>query len=117
MKKFITGFLIDPVLETVTAVQVDPNSIDSIYKLIDADIFDAARFNNKGDAVFVDDEGLLKNHDHFFIVPGYPQPLTGKGLVLGRDSEGNSTAPTVTREWLEDKIIFLCRIISENETA
>ena len=57
------------------------------------------------DALFVDDEGLLKGSGHVFKYMGYP--LVGRGLILGTDDEGESigtglTVPDVSAnvEWV-----------------
>jgi hypothetical protein len=93
-----TAFLIDPAAKTVEPVQWN-GDYQQIAKLIDADFFDAARFNRKGDTVYVDDEGLIKEGPAYhFIITGYPQPLAGKGLILGTDNNGESVAPSITLE-------------------
>jgi hypothetical protein len=58
--------------------------------------------------VFVDDEGLVNGqHQHFFVVDGYPQPLAGKGLVLGVDQEGDSVTPSVSLEQMRKMVTFV----------
>lgn len=103
------AFLIDPENLLIAAVEYSGNYRE-IYKHIGADCFDAARFNDKGDAAFIDDNGLLNNPQWFFQIEGYPQPLAGKGLVLGCDQEGESVAPSVTLEWLLDNVTLMKRI-------
>lgn len=78
------------------------SGIDAIYEALSTEqnpvtCFDVCRIAD-GDGIFVDDEGLLKPCDHFFIWKDYPQPLAGRGLILGCDEEGNSVAPRVTLE-------------------
>ena len=89
------AYLIDPHTETITEVEYS-GDYREIYKHIDAEIFTTAQFNKFGDTVFVDDEGLFKEEQEFFLINGYPQPLAGKGLVLGCDEEGESVAPSIT---------------------
>jgi hypothetical protein len=104
-----TGFravLIDPVACTVSEVQYT-GLYTNIYEHIEADCFDVARINAKGDGVFIDDEGLLKEGQSFFLIEGYPTPLAGKGLVLGTDKHGESVEPTLTLEEVRARVMFV----------
>ena len=45
-----------------------------------------------GDVVYIDDLAMVTPAEHFFVVPGNPQPLPTKGLVVGPDADdGKST--------------------------
>jgi len=79
------AYLIDPAVQEIKEVWFD-GDYRSITSLIDADLFTIGRFDENGDGVFVDDEGLFKDNQSFFQIEGYPQPLAGKGLVLGLNS-------------------------------
>lgn len=102
------AILIDPFTRDITEVEYT-GDIGCIYEHIQANCFDAARFDNKGDAVYVDDEGLLKEPTHFFQIAGYPQPLAGRGLVLGVDREGESVSPTVSLDWVRANTTFMVK--------
>jgi hypothetical protein len=84
------GILINPEEHTVEVVELE-DDIDSIHKLIEAPLFDCVRLEHD-DVIYIDDEGLYNKHD-FFAIEGFPNPLAGRGLVLGTDSEGGSTDP------------------------
>lgn len=100
-------FLIDPFAQTITEVEYR-GEYRHIYELIDADCYDAARINRHGDALFVDDEGLFKEEQAFFMHKDYPQPLAGKALLLGcRASDGETIAPTETLEELTANVRFV----------
>ena len=102
------AFLIDPEQQTISEVDYDGEH-HSIYKLIDADLFDVVRLAGS-DVIFVDDEGLMKNPQHFFKLDGLTSPLAGKGLVLGTDRHGESTAPKlITLPDLQRLITFIKR--------
>lgn len=103
------AFLIDPRMARIVALDYSGN-FEDIYKIIHADTFDVARFNDQRDGVFVDDEGLLKSPTHFFFIDGNVNLLAGRGLVLGCDEEGETAAPTVTLEWLKDHVGFIERL-------
>ena len=89
------AILIDPFTRTITDVEYSGDYKD-IYKLIDCDTFTVATINNRDDGIFVDDEGLFKPGQAFFWHDGYPQPLAGRGLVLGCNEEGESVEPSVS---------------------
>ena len=90
------AYLIDPFAQTITEVEYS-GDYKQIYSLIDADLFTTATFNEHGDTVFVDDEGLINGKpQEFFLVRGYPTPLAGKGLILGTDEDGESVEPSIT---------------------
>ena len=103
----MNAYLIDPFNYTINPVEYD-GDFKSIYQLIDCDTFDCTRFNQHGDGVFVDDEGLISGKEQaFFVIQGYPNPLAGKGLVLGCDMDtGESKDPHVTLEWLRENVTF-----------
>jgi Domain of unknown function (DUF3846) len=67
-----------------TIVQVDYGDYRDLQVLIGGLISVAWRFES-GDVLFVDDEGLLKPCEHFFRIPGQPQPLAGNAVLTGPD--------------------------------
>lgn len=97
------AFLIDPVARSLEPVNVD--GFRSIQEVIGCDTFTAAYLEN-GDVIYVDDEGLFKGPTSFFLVEGYPQPLAGRGIVVGTDAEGNDVPPKTTEEWLRENLDF-----------
>lgn len=98
------AILIDPVERSFTEVDYD-GDYKSIYYHLGCDLFDVV-FTEMGD-IYVDDEGLLKPNQKFFMVDNI-SPLAGKGLVFGRvDDDGNTTEATVTIKELEKKVKFL----------
>lgn len=106
MKPFNT-FLINPFTREITEVTF-AGDYSKIYPLIDCDCFDIARINEHGDGICVDDEGLYREEQSFFYFDGYPQPLAGKGLVLGcRMSDGETVAPHITLQELRDRVKFV----------
>jgi hypothetical protein len=112
-----TTCLIDPFTQTITEVQYR-GDYKHIYELIDADTYDAARINKHGDALFVDDEGLFKEEQAFFLHKDYPQPLAGKALLLGcRASDGETIAPTETLEELTANIQFVMPVRVNGEVV
>lgn len=88
------AILIDPFIRVIKEVEHD-GSLEDIYDKIKCDCFDLVHIDDQGDAIYVDDEGLLGDlaQQVFFKIDG--MPLAGRGLVLGSDDEGCSTAPTI----------------------
>ena len=84
----------------IDLAETEDGSVDihDIQKHLDCRFFDAVRINNKGDAIYVDDEGLYREgiQGVFFADEWYPDPLMGCGIVLGCDCAGESQPPTVT---------------------
>lgn len=102
------ALLIDPSNKQITVVEL-PDTGDKlpfIYKHLQCDTFDAVTLPN-GDALFVDDEGLLKPLQHFFAVRGLPEPIAGRGLVVGTDDRGRSISPTTTLAELTENVKFI----------
>lgn len=83
----IKNLLIDPVERTVEEVERE-DGLKSIYALILCDCIDGIQMPN-GDIIYVDDEGLMKNHKRFWAIPGFNQFIAGRGLICGIDEEGN----------------------------
>jgi len=111
------AFLIDPFACTVTAVEYD-GDYHSIYQLIGADLFDAVTVDGCGTTLFIDDEGLFRECQRFFVHAGYPQPLAGKALVLGTDLAGASVAPCATLEQVAAAVRWVAPVrISDAKTV
>ena len=91
------AILIDPDTRQLTVEQV--RDWRCINRLIGSETFDIAIPKDyetfMDDAVYVDDEGLMKPGLKSFHLASYPQPLFGRGLIVGHDEEGNSHAPKV----------------------
>lgn len=103
------AYLIDPAERTVTRVDYDGN-YKSIYKLCDYDCFTTVEVDNR-DALFVDDEGLLKGAVYQWTgFRGYAQPLAGKILVLGTDEEGESTSPRNPISYYQQRLCWIERL-------
>lgn len=95
------AYLIDPFERTVTEVQYN-GEYRHIYELIKADTYTAVQITPQQDVIFLDDEGLYAGeHQRFFLYSDYPQPLAGRGLVLGTDREGESVEPKITLDEVE----------------
>lgn len=115
--RLVKGILIDPFACTVIEVEHDADDYKNIHRLIShetktVDIFTCAYSDllQPGEAVFVDDEGLLTPCDRFFMLNGHPtQPLAGKGLLLGSNGNGDTISASTSLECIKEQVMFLGR--------
>jgi hypothetical protein len=98
------AILINAENETISEVEYD-GDYRSIYKLIGCETFTIVQFPD-GETLYVEDNGLLFDPQHFFKHEGYHQPLAGNGLFLGSDDEGESIATQLSIDKLKDQISF-----------
>lgn len=105
------SILIDPFTRTIKEVDYN-GDFHQICEFIQCDTFDAVRVSDKGDAIFVDDEGLISGKEQaFFGWLGYPQPLAGRGILLGCNmNDGESTDTTFTLEQVREGVVWLMPI-------
>lgn len=92
------------VVEDIEYKQDDP---ESICKAIDCSIFTSAGYLENGDAVLVDDEGLITMVDDSIITKmrHYPQPLVGNIMIIGMNRKtGEGQDVVSTREEIVDQI-------------
>jgi hypothetical protein len=101
------AILIDVENREVKMVEVE-KGIHAIYEKINCDCFTVVSLENE-DAIFIDDEGLLKLSEtsKFFFIEGYHQPLAGNGLILGTDEEGESVDAKSSLEDIKNRVRFL----------
>lgn len=80
--------------------------IEAIQEAIGFHHFDVARIGN-GDAIFVDDEGLLRSGvQPAFEHRDYHSMLIGNGVVIGSGSMGESLPPKSTVEEIREAVQF-----------
>lgn len=100
------AILIDPTSRAVKYVDVKPG-IDAIYEAINAETFTVITLDDKGTALFLDDEGLYKPNQDFFQIGDYKQPLAGRGLILGTNEAGESEDAKVSAAFVYAKVRWL----------
>lgn len=83
--------------------------LQDIYGLLDCQLITTAAFNGH-DTIYCDDEGLLHGPVYqFFGVSGNPQPLAGRGLVVGLDADGNDCGPHLSLDEVKARTFFIER--------
>jgi len=98
------AILINAILQTITEIEID--SWRDISPALGCGCFTTVRVD-KDNTLFVDDEGLLKQTNHFFAIEGYSGKLAGNGLFQGDDGFGDSVDTTLTVEEVARRVTFL----------
>lgn len=105
------AILIDPFECSIVEIDFFYQSFRDIYPILSHETMPVDTFTcvqlDQGDAVFVDDEGLLKNPIRFFKMKCYDQPLAGKGLIMGSDEDGETTDAKTSLLWVHDQVKFM----------
>ena len=127
IEKKLKGLLIDPETESIAEVEIRKGSkcLDDLYKAIGCDTVDCIRAGvvlsggkRKEDDIWVDDEALLGEPKHFWILPGYAHPIAGRGVILSADDEGDCVSHTLTPLEVEElkRVIQFYHLADEDET-
>lgn len=114
-QRAFTAYLIDPERRTIKPVDMPggPDNLQHIYKLLGCNLITSAAITEH-DAIYCDDEGLIKGPvAAFFGVQGNPQPLAGRGLVVGLDADGHDEAPQLTLSEVQARTIFIERMTKD----
>jgi len=56
---------------------------------------------------YVNDEGLLNNPQHFFMLRNGHQPLAGNGVILSTTGDGDEAPCTLSVDWVKERITFM----------
>ncbi len=83
------------------------NELQSIYEHLECNYIEAPHRLENDDIVFVDEEGMLKECNHFFYILGAPQPYAGSGLILGDAGMGESGDAESELEEIKSRVKFL----------
>lgn len=73
--------LVDPYLKTIENVEV--NDYKDISKHLQCDMFCSGGYDEGGDAIYVNDEGLYIDNMFVYMPDVYPYPYAGRVLFLG----------------------------------
>lgn len=68
--------------------------LQDIYASLDCNLIDCIRLDDRGNVMYVDDEGYL-NKNTFFLFGQYPMPLAGRGLIVGSTPDGESASTDI----------------------
>jgi len=73
--------LVDPYTRTIENVEV--NDYKDISKHLQCDMFCSGGYDEGGDAIYVNDEGLFEESAFVYMPDVYPDPYAGRVLFLG----------------------------------
>ena len=107
--KTLKGVLINSETKEIKEVLIEQDengsNLASIYAILNCTTIEAAErsmFDPLHHTLYVDEEGLLKdNPKGAFQIGGVGQVLSGNGLILGLDIEGNSISHNLRLNVLE----------------
>lgn len=88
------------------------NDLRSLQKIVGGYIETAFNLTDsiESDCCFVDEEGLLKGYQDFFIFKGAPVPFAGNGVIVGTGPEGESISyKDTTLEKIQKAVTFTNR--------
>ena len=75
------GVLVDPYTRTIENVEV--GDWRDIQKHLQCDVFSSGGYDEGGDAIYVNDEGLYDETEFWYAPDVYPYPYAGRVLFLG----------------------------------
>jgi len=56
---------------------------------------------------YVNDEGLLNNPQHFFMLKDGHQPLAGNGVILSTTRDSDEAPCTLPLDWVKERVTFM----------
>ena len=95
------AILINAILQTITEIEI--NDWSEISPAIGCDLFTCVRIDNVN-TLYVDDEGLLRETNHFFSYND--TKLAGNGLILGNNAGGESVDTILNVEDVKGRVEF-----------
>lgn len=94
---------------TITEIVI--KDFSDISRLIGCNYFTTVQVNDKGDTLYVDDEGLINDTTVGFTFEGYDSPLMGNAILLGTDLRtGDSKDISMTTAEFAAKVKTLMRV-------
>lgn len=100
------ALIIDAENQEVREAELDPGStLRGMQAAVGGLIAQAHCFDGTHE-LYVNDEGLLVEHPHWFQILGAHQPFAGNGIVVGIDEDGETIAATMTLLELRGRIFF-----------
>ena len=104
----LRAILIDPFLRVISEVNVN-NDLQSFYDILDIKTLAIVNIDNTN-SLYIDDEGLLKDHNSLFEIASYAVPLAGRALVVAHNEEGETIETTLDIDqirsmvgWVDDQ--------------
>ena len=97
---------IDVVTQIISEIDIS-KGLQAIYRHLKCELFTCIGLPEK-DALYIDDEGLFVEEPlGAFMIMGIAHPLSGNGLIIGCDDEGESTDCKITIEQAKQMVTFV----------
>jgi hypothetical protein len=105
------AILIDPIERKVTEIEIEGKDYREFYPILGCELYSAGlRFDNE-DMMLIDDEGLFKNPDRFFVLAeDYPRPIAGRAIIVGTDDSGDTAPCQLTLEHIAKQVQWVDRV-------
>jgi len=87
--------------------EIEYKTFEELKKIMGIEWAQAVNCLPKRHACYIDEEGLLNNPQHFFIIDGYPQPLAGNGAIVGTNNHGDDTNCKLDLDFIQQRVHFL----------
>lgn len=91
---------------TVTETEID-GSLKSLQQIVGGLIEPVTQGLDGFHHCYVNEEGLLDNPRHFFMLHGGHQPLAGNGVILGSTDDGDEAPCALPLDWVKDRVTFM----------
>jgi Domain of unknown function (DUF3846) len=101
------AIVIDAQQRTVHETDID-GELRSLQKIVGGLITPVyPGLEGTGHHAYVNDEGLLNNPQHFFMLKDGHQPLAGNGVILSTTHDGDEAPATLPLDWVKERIAFM----------
>ncbi len=97
------AILIDASKNAIKEVEID-ESIESVYKTMEAEIIEVGFYINGTDCCYIDEEGRINGTKTRFMYDG--QIFAGNGLIVGTTKEGDNDSCAISLEKVKELISF-----------
>lgn len=107
MTRTIKAYLIDAEKREVTEVETEP-TFEAYYALLGCSTIERVYIEGVDHLVWIDEEGLLRDPEHFFVVNGAEPILPTKGLVVAFDQAepDDDLSVRITIESMRRNVLF-----------
>ncbi len=101
--------IINPNMKSVSTVRhvTTEDGYSWVNKLIKCSIFTFVQLYENGDGVYIDDEGIYAENQHFWIHKNYPTPLAGIGVLVGINNKGDNIPASISNKEFSTHIKFI----------
>lgn len=92
---------------TVSEAEIEGSlkNLQSIVGGLIAPVYEG--LDSKQHHAYVNDEGLLNDPQHFFMLNDGYQPLAGNGVILGTTDDGDEAPCTLPLDWVKQRVTFM----------